>query len=235
MRHGNAGSAGGADGARAWARTGGDGSTGDRHILVLDEDHCLLYEVYHAFPDGQGGWDAGSGALYDLSSNALRPETWTSADAAGLPMLPGLVRYEEVLSGAINHALRFTAPETRSDYVWPARHEASDLTGTAYPPMGQRFRMMAGYDISGFSPQVQVILQALKTYGMYLADNGSAWYLSGVPDENWDNDALHELHNVPGSAFEAVDETSLLQDIDSGQVRIIPPLTEHVYVPQVSR
>jgi hypothetical protein len=195
---------------------GGADSEGDRHVLVLDRDACVLYEMFDSWPDGDGTWHAGSGAVFDLGSNALRPATWTSADAAGLPILPGLVRYDEVAAGRIAHALRFTAPETRSSYVWPARHEASDEMGSEYPPMGQRFRLKADYDISGFAPQVQVILTALKEYGMMLADNGSAWYISGAPDERWDNDILHQLHLVPGSAFEAVDVSGLMIDADSG-------------------
>lgn len=199
---------------------GGADSDGDRHVLVVDRDDCVLYELYYAFPvDGGSAWTAGSGAIYDLSSHALRPETWTSADAAGLPILPGLVRYEEVAAGEIRHALRFTAPQTRRAYVWPARHYASNLTGTQYPPMGQRFRLKADFDISGFSPNVQVILRALKKYGMMLADNGSSWYISGAPDERWDNDELHELHQITGAAFEAVDVSSLMVDVDSGQAR----------------
>lgn len=150
----------------------------------------------------------------------MRPAGWTSADAAGLPILPGLVRYDEVASGEINHAIRFTVAQTRRAYQWPARHFASDLTGRQYPPMGQRFRLKAGYDISGFSPEVQVILRALKKYGMILADNGSDWFISGVPDPRWDNDTLvSELHQVPGSAFEAVDVSSLILHPDSGQVK----------------
>ena len=197
---------------------GGSESDGDRHILIVDRDTCTLYELYYAFPQSDGSWHAGSGAVFDLSSNALRPEGWTSADAAGLPILPGLVRYDEVASGEIRHALRFTAPQTRKEYVWPARHYASSLTGTRYPPMGQRFRLRSGFDLSSFSAEVQVILRALKEYGMILADNGSAWFVSGVPDERWDNDVLHELHQVPGSEFEALDESSLMADPDSGQV-----------------
>jgi len=198
---------------------GGPDSDGDRHVLVVERDTCILYELFYAFPQLDGSWHAGSGAIFDLKSNALRPDGWTSADAAGLPILPGLVRYEEVAEGEIRHALRFTAPQTRKAYVWPARHYASNLTGTQYPPMGQRFRLRADFDISGFSPAVQVILRALKTYGMMLADNGSAWYISGVPDERWDNDVLHELHQVHGSDFEAVDVSSLMVAPDSGQVR----------------
>ena len=211
---------------------GGPDSDGDRHILLVDEDTCLLYELYRAWPVGDGTWSAGSGAIFDLSTNALRPETWTSADAAGLPILPGLVRYEEVAAGAINHALRFTAPETRDAYLWPARHEASDLTGNQYPPMGQRFRLKASVDISGYSPEVQVILRALKKYGMILADNGSPWYLSGVPNEAWDNDTLvGELATLHGSDFEAVWVKGNMVDPDSGQTQ--PP---HVsWVPWVRR
>ncbi len=198
---------------------GGPNSDGDRHVLVLERDHCLLYELYDAWPQPDGSWQAGSGAKFNLRSNALRPAGWTSADAAGLPILAGLVRYDEVQSGEIRHALRFTAPQTRREYIWPARHYASNLTGPQYPPMGQRFRLRADFDESGFSPEVQVILRALKKYGMILADNGSSWYISGVPDERWNNDHLHELHQVHGSDFEAVDESSLMVDPNSGQVR----------------
>ncbi|MBA3534055.1 MAG: hypothetical protein H0T73_19210 [Ardenticatenales bacterium] len=198
---------------------GGPDSGGDRHILVVDKDNCLLYEVFLAYPQSDGSWQAGSGAIYDLSSNALRPDGWTSADAAGLPILSGLVRYDEVAAGEIAHALRFTVPQTRDAYVWPARHFASSLTDSQYPPMGQYFRLRATYDISGYSPEMQVILRALKKYGMILADNGSAWYISGVPDERWDNDMLHELDALRGSDFEAVDVSSLMVDPDSGQVR----------------
>jgi hypothetical protein len=197
---------------------GGPDSDGDRHVLILDRDSCKLYELFYARPrDGGRFWEAGSGAIFDLSSHTLRPETWTSADAAGLPILPGLVRYDEVAAGEIRHAIRFTALRTRRGYVWPARHFASDLTGEQYPPMGQRFRLRADVDISDFSTEVQVILRALKTYGMMLADNGAPWFISGVPDERWDNDVLHELHRIRGSAFEAVDVSSLMLDPDSGQ------------------
>jgi hypothetical protein len=196
---------------------GGSDSDGDRHVLVVDRDNCILYELYDAYPQPNGSWTAGSGAIFDLNSNDLRPAGWTSADAAGLPILPGLVRYEEVAAGEIKHAIRVTAPQTRRHYIWPARHYASSLTGSQYPPMGQRFRLKADFDVSGFSTEVQVILQALKKYGMILADNGSSWFISGVPDERWDNDVLHELHNVQGSDFEAVDESSLMIDPDSAQ------------------
>ncbi len=198
---------------------GGPDSDGDRHVLVVDTDNCILYELYYAWPQADGSWEAGSGAIYDLHSNALRPEGWTSADAAGLPILPGLIRYEEVAAGEIRHAIRFTAPQTRAAYVWPARHYASSLTGEEYPPMGQRFRLRADFDLSGFSPQTQVILRAMQTYGLILADNGSPWFISGAPDEGWDNDILHELARVQGADFEAVDVSSLMLNPDSGAVR----------------
>ena len=198
---------------------GGPLSKGDRHVLVIDIDDCVLYELYSAYPQTGGSWDAGSGAIFDLKADALRPAGWTSADAAGLPIFPGLVRYDEVASGEISHALRFTAPQTRHAYVWPARHYASSLTGMQYPPMGQRFRLKAGFDISKFSPQNQVILRALKRYGMMLADNGSAWYISGVPDPRWKNDDLHNLDGVQGSDFEAVDMSSLMISPDSAAVK----------------
>jgi hypothetical protein len=198
---------------------GGADSDGDRHVLVVDKDTCLLYELFYAYPRPDGSWTAGSGAIFDLKGYALRPDGWTSADAAGLPILPGLVRYEEVAAGKINHALRFTAPQTRRAYVWPARHYASGLTDERYPPMGQRFRLKADFDSSGFSPDIQVILQAMKTYGIILADNGSAWYLSGAPDERWDNDVLRELKQLKGSEFEAVDVASLIFDKASGKAK----------------
>jgi hypothetical protein len=198
---------------------GGESSSGDRHVLVVDRDNCVLYELYSAYKNPDSSWRAGSGAIYDLASHALRPDGWTSADAAGLPILPGLVRYEEVLAGEISHAIRFTVHQTQRAYVWPARHYASSLTGSQYPPMGQRFRLKSSFDISGFSYQAGVILQAMKTYGLILADNGSDWYISGVPDERWDNNQLRELRQVPGSAFEAVDVSSLMLDPDSTKVR----------------
>jgi hypothetical protein len=202
---------------------GGSESDGDRHVLILDRDNCILYELYSAYPQPDGSWHAGSGAIFELESNALRPSGWTSADAAGLPILPGLVRYEEIEAGEIRHAVRFTVPETRREFIWPARHYASSLTELNYPPMGQRFRLKADFDISEFSPEVQVILRALKKYGMILADNGAPWYISGVPDERWNNDILvNELKRVKGLDFEAVDESSLMVDPDSGQA-VQPP------------
>lgn len=197
---------------------GGRQSRGDRHILVVDKDNCILYETWSTYPNDDGSWRAGSGARFDLRSNALRPDTWTSADAAGLPILPGLARYDEAAAGEIRHALRFTVPETRRAYIWPARHYASSLQDSRYPPMGLRLRLKAGYDISGFSPEIQVILRALKTYGMILADNGSPWFISGVPDERWNNDHLHEMDRILGRDFEVVDTSSQMAEPDSGRV-----------------
>ncbi len=193
---------------------GGPASTGDRHVIVVDRDDCILYELFDAAPVG-GAWHAASGAVYDLRANDLRPDGWTSADAAGLPILPGLVTYDEVASGAIDHAIRFTAPVTRRTHVWPARHDAGSTSSLAAPPMGQRFRLRSDVDLSGFSPHARVILTAMRDYGVVLADNGSSWYVSGAPDDRWDNDVLRELKTVPGSAFEAVDISSLMVDPDS--------------------
>jgi len=201
---------------------GGSDSQGDRHVLVLEKDNCLLYELFDAHRQPDNSWHAGSGAFFDLSSNNLRPDTWTSADAAGLPILSGFVTYDEVVSGEITHAIRFTAPQTQKDHVWPARHDASSLTNPVYPPMGQRFRLKADFDISGFPLDIQTILKAFKKYGIILADNGSAWYISGVPDERWDNDVLRLLRQVKGSDFEAVDVSSLMIDENSGEAKQSP-------------
>ena len=189
---------------------GGPSSDGDRHVLVLDVDNQKLYELYAAYPQADGSWQAGSGAIFDLGTNALRPDGWTSADAAGLPILPGLVRYDEAVSeGVIDHALRFTVARTQKAYIYPATHQASSSTDPDLPPMGLRVRLKASFDISGFSPEVQVILQAMKTYGMMVADNGSNWYVSGAPDPRWSDDDLHELGQVKGSDFEVVDTRAL--------------------------
>lgn len=192
-------------------------SASDHHVLVVDSDNCRLYELYNAYPQTDGSWEASNGAAYDLTNHALRPAGWTSADAAGLPILPGLVRYEEVLAGEINHAIRFTIPETQRAYIWPARHWASDIEDAAYPPMGQRFRLRADFDMSDFDPEVQVILRAMQTYGIILADNGSAMFISGVPDPRWDNDMLRQLRSVTAGDFEAVAVCKLMVDPDSGQ------------------
>ncbi|MBE0698612.1 MAG: hypothetical protein IH586_16970 [Anaerolineaceae bacterium] len=196
---------------------GGPGSDGDRHILIIDRDQCKLYELYSAYPQANGTWKAGSGAIFDLRSNALRPADWTSADAAGLAILPGLVRYEEAATGEILHAIRFTSSGTKNGYIWPARHKAGSCP--ACPPMGQRFRLKASFNTAGFSPQARIILTAMKKYGLIVADNGSPWFISGVPDERWDNDALHELHNVHGSDFEAILGTNQMISVNSGEAR----------------
>ena len=188
---------------------GGRGSDGDRHALIVDRDGCKLYELFALYPASGGGWRAGSGAIFDLRSNKLRPAGWTSADAAGLPILPGLARYEDVARGRIDHALRFTVEDTRRAYVWPARHFASDKTDPSLPPMGMRFRLKQSYPIAAFPRQARIVLQALQEYGMILADNGSNWYVSGAPHPKWSNDQLHTLGRVPGSAFEVVDGTKL--------------------------
>jgi hypothetical protein len=188
---------------------GGRASTGDRHAILLDHDACKLYELYALYPTANGGWKAGSGAIWNLRSNRLRPAGWTSADAAGLPIFPGLARWDEVARGVIDHALRFTAERTRRAFVYPARHYASDSNDPSLPPMGLRVRLKANVDISGFPRQARVVLQALKTYGMILADNGSSWYISGAPDPHWSNDDLHTLGRITGSDFEVVDTSSL--------------------------
>lgn len=192
---------------------------GDRHVLVLDREGCRLYEVFNAFPEPDGSWRASSGAVFDLRGYRLRPAGWTSSDAAGLPILPGLARYEELASGEIGHALRFTAPRTRRAYVWPARHFASRSNDPALPPMGQRFRLRGDFDETGFSPEARVFLRALKRYGMMLADNGGAWYLSGVPDTRWRGSLLQELRRLRGKDFEAVSVERLQINPDSGQAR----------------
>ncbi len=188
---------------------GGPRSTGDRHVLLVDRDNCRDYELYAAYPAAGGRWSAGSGAIFNLRSDHLRPAGWTSADAAGLPILPGLARYDEVAAGTIDHALRFTAPCTAARYVYPARHFASTCSGSGLPPMGLRVRLKAGVDISHLPEQARIVAVALKRYGMILADNGSPWYISGAPDAHWNNDALHLLDGLHGSDFEVVDTSSL--------------------------
>jgi hypothetical protein len=177
---------------------------GDRHVLVIDNSNCFLYELYSASSNSDGSWNAGSAAVWDLDNDEQRPWTWTSADAAGLPIFPGLVRYDEVAAGKIQHAIRFTLPQSQAAMVPPASHWAATSSNPIAPPMGMKLRLNANYDISGFSTNVQVILTALKKYGMIMADNGSAMYLSGAPDDRWDNDDLHNLAQVPASAFEVV-------------------------------
>ena len=182
---------------------GGPAADGDRHALIVVRDRCRLYELF-ALERTAAGWRAGSGAIWNLRSNRLRPAGWTSADAAGLPILPGLARYDEVARGRIDHALRFTVRRTRRAYVFPARHFASGLTDPSLPPMGLRLRLQASFDTRPFPPQARVVLEALKRYGMIVADNGSNWFVSGAPHQRWDNDQLHTLERVTGSNFEVV-------------------------------
>ena len=198
---------------------GGQQSSGDRHVILVNRGTCKLYEMFASYPQSDDSWQAGSGAVWDLHSNALRPQTWTSADAAGLPILAGLVRYDEVAAGAINHALRFTVSRTQRAFIWPARHYASSDSDPNLPPMGLRLRLKASVNISSFSPTNRVILTALKHYGMIVADNGSNWFISGTPDKRWNNDDLHALGEIPGSDFEVVDESSLQVSPNSGQAR----------------
>ena len=178
--------------------------SGDRHVLVLDNSTCFIYELYNSYPNSNGSWNADSAAVWDLLSDEQRPYTWTSADAAGLPIFPGLARYDEVAAGAIPHALRFTLPYSTAAFTPPASHWASTSTNAYAAPMGIRLRLKSSYNISGFSTNNQVILNALKKYGMIMADNGSAMYISGAPDSRWDNNDLHNLSSVPASAFEVV-------------------------------
>lgn len=182
---------------------GGINSDGDRHVIVIDSDNKMLYELYRAFKVDDG-WEAESGAKWDLTSNDLRPKYWTSADAAGLPIFPGLVRYDEVEKGEIKHALRFTVSKTRRGFIYPARHYASVSNDPSLPPMGLRLRLKSSVDISGFPEQIRIILTALKKYGMIVADNGGDWFISGAPDERWNDDELRELRKIKGSDFEAV-------------------------------
>jgi hypothetical protein len=189
---------------------GGRKSDGDRHVVVVDRDRCRLYELYSAYP-ARGGrsWHAGSGAIWSLRSNRLRPSGWTSADAAGLPIFPGLARYDEVRRGSIDHALRITVPRSRRAFIYPARHFASSLSDPDLPAMGQRIRLRAEFPEAGFPRQARVVIRALKTYGALVADNGAPWFISGAPARGWNNDDLHSLGRVEGSDFEVVDTTSL--------------------------
>jgi hypothetical protein len=185
-------------------------SDGDRHVIVLDKSDCTLYETWSSYFEN-GIWNVGSAAKFDLDSNALRPDGWTSADAAGLPILPGLVRYDEVQAGEINHALRFTVSTTQRGYIHPATHFASSSTDPNHPPMGLRLRLKADYDISGYSAEAQVVLRALKKYGMIVADNGSDWFISGESNPNWNDEAINQLKQVPGSAFEVVNTGEIIK------------------------
>ncbi len=195
---------------------GGAQSTGDRHALMVNPSTCTLYELFDARYSASGS-TAGSGAIWSLTSNALRPSGWTSADAAGLPILPGLLRYDEVQSGGITHAIRMTADTTDNAFIWPARHAAGAADNPNLPPMGARFRLKASFNISTFSPQAQVVLRAMQQYGLILADNGSNWYFGGTADPAWPSALVDELKEIPASAFEAVDESSLMVNPNSGQ------------------
>jgi hypothetical protein len=186
---------------------GGPDAGGDRHVLVVQAGTCRLYELFDAHREG-AGWRAGSGAAFDLRANRLRPDGWTSADAAGLPILAGLVRYEEVARGRVDHAIRVTVDCSQAAHLWPARHHAGQA-GASLPPMGLRLRLRAGVDIAGFPAQARVILQAMRTHGLVVADNGSSGFIGGVPDERWDNDALHQLGRITLADFEAVDTAAL--------------------------
>jgi hypothetical protein len=183
---------------------GGADATGDRHVLIVQAGVCKLYELYDAHPNADGSWNAASGAVFDLRSDRLRPDGWTSADAAGLPIFAGLIRYDEVRRGRIDHAIRFTAPATQEGFIHPATHFASSSTNPDLPPMGLRLRLKAGFDIAHFPRVARIILQAMKTYGLILADNGSPWYFQGATDPRWDDAALDTLKTVPGSAFVVV-------------------------------
>jgi hypothetical protein len=198
----------------------GPNSDGDRHVVVFDRARCRSYELFDAHRLSSGRWHAGSGAVFDLRSNALRPDGWTSADAAGLPILPGLVRYDEVASGAIPHALRITVPRSDRSHVWPARHDAGTANDPDLPPMGLRLRLKQSVDTSSLPPQAKAVAEALKRYGALVADNGSAWFVSGDQDERWDNEQLAALRSFKGSDFEAVDTSSLLISPDSSAARI---------------
>ncbi len=196
---------------------GGRRSDGDRHAIVVDKSRCRLYETWNT-RQRDGRWHAGSGAVWDLRSNALRRDGWTSADAAGLPILPGLLRWSEVRKGSVDHAIRFTTDVTDRRYIWPARHQAGSVSNRSYPPMGARFRLKASHDLSQYSPRTRVVLRAMKTYGLVLADNGSPWYFQGEASKKWPSSLISDLKQVPARAFVAVDTSSLMVDVDSGRV-----------------
>lgn len=201
---------------------GGAGSGGDMHAIVVDSSTCRLYETWDTRTSA-GHWLAGSGATWDLTSNALRPAGWTSADAAGLPIMPGLLRWDEVVAGNVDHAIRFTTDVTSTSYVWPARHQAGSVTSSTYPPMGAWFRLKAGYSTAGLSAQTIVIVNAMKKHGMVLADNGSPWFFQGTADNAWTDTVISQLKKIPASAFEAVDVSSLEVSASSGVVVAPPP------------
>jgi hypothetical protein len=189
---------------------GGQNASGDRHVIVLQKGTCMLYELWDAHPNADGSWDAGSGAVFNLRSDKLRPTGWTSADAAGLSIFAGLIRYDEIKRGYINHAIRFTAPETQAGFIAPATHFASSSSNPDLPPMGLRLRLEASYPIASFPRTDRIILQAMKTYGLILADNGSPWFFQGATDPRWNDNVLDLLKTVPGSAFQAVQTGPIL-------------------------
>ena len=199
---------------------GGRKSTGDRHALIVDKGVCKLYETY-ATRHTSHGWRAGSGAVWSLKSNALRPDGWTSADAAGLPILPGLLRWNEVKARHVDHAIRFTTDVTSRWHLWPARHDAGSQDSHRYPPMGARFRLRSSYDASNLGAKARAVVRAMKTYGLVLADNGSPWYFTGEQDKHWPNAFIDDLKTIPASAFEAVDTSSLMVDPDSGTTQTL--------------
>jgi IPT/TIG domain len=190
----------------------------DQHAIALDMDNCILYEIFAAIPQ-TNSWYGGGGAIFDLKSNALRPYGWTSADAAGLPIMPGLLRYDEIVAGEVRHALRVSALYTQRAFVWPARHWASYYDDPQHPPLGTRLRLRAGFDVSRYPREIQIIMNGLKKYGMMIADNGASWFFGGEPDPRWDNDMLRLLLDVKGSDFEVVDVSSLMIDPNSGQAK----------------
>src|SRR5437763_750549 len=197
----------------------GSVASGDRHAVIVDKSSCRLYELWNVRKGSNGRWTAGSGATWSLGSDALRPAGWTSADAAGLAILPGLLRYPEVESGTIDHAIRFTTNVTQKAFVWPARHQAGSTSSTAYPPMGARFRLKASYPISSYRPDTQAVLRAMKTYGLVLADNGSPWYFQGTSDTRWTSGLLDQLKTIPASAFQAVNTSLLEINVNSAQAK----------------
>jgi len=197
---------------------GGRNSGGDMHAIVVDRSACKLYETWNTRVSGNT-WRAGSGAVWSLRSNKLRPDGWTSADAAGLPIMPGLLRWSEVRDGHVDHAIRFTTDDTSSHHLWPARHDAGSTSSRAYPPMGARFRLDPSFPTKGFGAKAKVVIKAMKTYGLVLADNGSPWYFQGEQNKHWPTRLIEDLKRIPASAFVAVDASSLMVDPDSAQVK----------------
>ena len=197
---------------------GGRNSVGDKHAVVVDKATCRLYETWNTRA-GDGRWRAGSGATWSLDSNALRPDGWTSADAAGLPILPGLLRRNEVRDRHVDHAIRFTTDDTSSHHLWPARHDAGSTSSRDYPPMGARFRMKASFPSEGYGAEARVVIRAMKTYGLVLADNGSPWYFQGEQSGRWSERLIADLKRIPASAFVAVDTSSLKVSADSARAR----------------